>query len=193
MNGDGVDDFIVSSPFANMGLSATYLVYGRRTCTVGTTNLAGGVLVDALLLESSSGGFDRTVQATANDEVRIRLERQSDTGNGKFVLHAHEGKPGFATRSVLPFQIGTSCFPFLLSEGAAPVIVANNLGRTGRVGASSFYGQPVPNPPRASTELDLPQLPAGTVLTFQALLFDDGTVSPRGLSTTNAVILEILP
>ena len=93
----------------------------------------------------------------------------------------------------MPFEVGTSCFPFLLSSGATPFLIANNLGRTARVGDSSFAGFPIPDPNPATTEMLFPNFPAGTVLTFQAVIIDPGTESTKGVSVSNAVIAEVLP
>ena len=146
---------------------------------------------DVLGINGSSGGADRTVEVGDGDFVDVFVLKPLTGGNGKFVLHANEGVGGALDATILPFAIGTACFPFLLNQGASPVIVANNLGRTGKVGVSKFFGTPVEEPGRATTTFYYPPLPLGTVLTFQALIIDPGSESAKGVSTSNAVILRV--
>ena len=197
MNGDGGRDFLIGAPLADQGdqedAGEAYLIYGGAPCENGTTSLATGILTDSLYLQGSRGGVDRTVEVPSTDFLRVAMVETGAGGNGKFVLHANVGLPTPETRSTLPFDIGTTCFPFLLSEGADPLIIANNIGRTGRVGASRFRDIPWADPERASTEFLYSALPAGTVLTFQALIVDPSSRRSKSVSVTNAVILNVVP
>ncbi len=99
---------------------------------------------------------------------------------------------GSTRTSILPFDIGATCFPFLLTEGASPEIIANNFGRRQAIGTSNFYGLPLPDPERATTTFTYPPLPLGLELTFQGVLTDPGSFSTRSASTTNAVAMRIV-
>ena len=139
------------------------------------------------------GGVDRTVEATSEQIISLTVLRPVAGGNGKFAIHANEGDAIAGALTALPFDIGTTCYPFLLSDAASPVIVANNLGRTGQIGESQYFGTPSPDPERASTTIAYPNLPVGTILTFQGVVVDPGSVSSKGVSVTNAVTLQIVP
>ena len=169
---------------------SAYLFYGRD-CSEGTVNGATGAF-DVIGINGSAGGADRTVEVSDGDFVDVFVLKPLTGGNGTFVLHANEGIGGAPDATILPFDIGTTCFPFLLNQGASPVIVANNLGRTEKVGVSKFYGTPIADPDAATTTISYPPLPSGTVLTFQGVIFDPGSESSKGVSTTNAVILRVL-
>ena len=172
---------------------AVYVFIGELPCQQGTINAAAGSSFNVLFVDGSSGGEDRTVEIQDGDLISVTIVKPGAGGNGKFVLHANEGEPTSATQSPLPFSIGTTCFAFLLGDGAAPVIVANNLGRTDLVGSSEYFGTPWADPDTADVHFFYPDVPVGTVLTFQGIIVDPGTVSPRGVSATNAVILKVMP
>ncbi len=163
-------------------------------CTTGSVNVAaGGDRLNVLFVAGSSGGQDRSVELAEGDLLEVTVVNPGVGGSGKFILHANEGAPAWDTPSVLPFAIGTSCFPFPINRGATPVVVANNLGRTNVAGKNSFFGTPWAAPDLATTILRYPDLPLGTVLTLQAVLDDPGARSARGFSTTNAVIVRVVP
>lgn len=167
-------------------------------CGDGSVDLASGSVADVLELNGSTGGATREVVVTAGTSLTASLENPPQGGNGRFVAHATIGAPSYTSRSVLPASIGTSCFPFLLNEGASPDAIWNNIGRTSQVGESRYFdGSPIPDPNAAPVDfLDLPSgdvvnLPMGTTVTFQAVIRDNGSTSPKGASVTNAVILHV--
>jgi hypothetical protein len=98
----------------------------------------------------------------------------------------------------LPARLGTSCYPLLIPPyGAAdPVAVWSNLHRPEKVGASGYFGSPIPDPAKAPTTfLDLPvgdteRLPPGTRVTLQGVIHNPAASSPREASLTNPVLLR---
>ena len=120
-------------------------------------------------------------------------------GPGKYVIHANAGAPDVASFAVLPASIGTVAFPLLLSDGASPIAIFNGrLGKTQHVGASTYFdGTPIPDPARApAVLLDLPagdaaNLPPGTDVTFQGVVLDAGSLSPKRASATNGVLMLV--
>ena len=162
-------------------------------CGAGNVNAANGLETNVLFINGVMGGVDRTVEATSEQIISLTVLRPVAGGNGKFAIHANEGDAIAGALTALPFDIGTTCYPFLLSDAASPVIVANNLGRTGQIGESQYFGTPSPDPERASTTIAYPNLPVGTILTFQGVVVDPGSVSSKGVSVTNAVTLQIVP
>ncbi len=168
-------------------------VFGAN-CLEGTVNAGNGFLLNTLVINGSTGGDDRAIEVGENTGLAVTLMKPGDAGNGKFVLHGNLGEPSLGNAAVLPFDIGLSCFPFFLSHGASPVIVANNIGKVNLVGQTSFFGINQPNPDRATTTIQYPpQIPFGTVLTFQAIIVDPGSMSSRGASMTNAIVVSIVP
>ena len=176
-------------------LDSTYrfeITADTSTCTTGTTNAGNGFFVDTLYVNGSTGGPDRTVEANDGDLLTVTMLKPIAGGNGRFVLHANPGDADAGAPTALPFDIGTTCFPFLRGGGASPVIIANNVGKTGAVGASHYFGVPTVDPDVATTSLFFPAMPAGTVLTFQSILIDPASNSSKGASTSNAVVLRVL-
>ena len=162
-----------------------------ESCSIGTTNAGNGFFIDTVCLNGSNGREDRTVAATFGDFLEVTVLKPIAGGNGRFVIHANTGDLTASSGSILPFGIGTSCFPLLTSSGATPVIVANNIGRTGSVGESNYFGVPTEDPDPARSELSYPALPQGTVLTFQGLIIDPASAGTKAVSLTNAVTVVV--
>lgn len=193
MNGDGIGDIVLGAPGASVE-GGFYVGFGQRSCAAGTVGLANGLPTDVLAINGSSGGMDRIVDLEEGDFVFVSMLKPLAGGKGRFVLHADVGEANAPDASVdLPYDAGTTCFPFLLSNGANPLIVANNLGKTHLVGESMFYGTPQEDPAPAEVTFGYPPLFVGTVVTFQGLLLDPASVSSKAVSTTNAVTVRVLP
>ena len=183
---------LFGAPGESSFAGAAYVFEEQPDCVTGTVNAGAGSVTDVLYLNGSTGGSDRSVDAPEGDLIAVTLLKPTAGGNGKFVLHADAGAPTAASERVLPFGIGTTCFPFLTSDAASPSIVANNIGKEGAVGSSNYFGAPTEDPARATMSLHYgPGLPVGTVLTFQAVIVDPASLSTRGASTSNAVVLRV--
>jgi len=166
-------------------------------CAAGNVDVGGsGSPVDILFVNGSSGGPLREVTVTDGEEILSTIVKPPAGGNGRFVIHGILGRPTEQTVTPLPRNIGDTCFPVLLRDGANPVIIANAAGRPNIVGASSFFGTPTPDPPRApSTILQRtsdPNLPPGTVVSLQGAIFDPGSAAPRGVSIVNMVTFIVI-
>lgn len=182
------------APIADMGAFESV----ESICYEGTVNAAGGSIVDVLYLNGTAGGATRSVDTAQGSLVWASIFAPPAGGPGKFVIHADSGVPTSSSVSLLPSNVGTTCFPFLL-PAAAPVAVWNNLGKVNLVGSSQYFDTtPIPDPPSAPTIFlqllsgDAINLPAGTEITFQGIIVDPASLSAKGASTTNAVILRIL-
>lgn len=176
-------------------------------CGPGTVNLGGGTRTDVLQINGTAGGELRTVRTPGGEAIRVAIDLPPGGGAGRFVVHMNLGQPGEATMDRLPAGLGIGCFPMLLPS-ATPVAVWSNLGESEltAMGSSHYFGGPVPNaglpganvlPPAPFTFLSLPggdpvKLPVGTTLTLQGLIDDPNSLSPRGLSVTNAVALSVV-
>ena len=167
-----------------------------RGCGNGTINLAAGRRADVLFVNGTAGAELRTVAVGAGDSIWGALLLPPAGGVGKFVLHMNSGLPTDADVIELPASIGTSCFPMLLPT-AMPLSVWNNIGKTHLVGASNYFSSPISNPGKAPEIFlfqaagDPTNLPVGTTVTIQGVIFDPATYSPKGVSATNGVILEV--
>ena len=182
------DIALIGAAFVGGG-GAAYPFFSA-SCLNGSVNSLNGPIENVVFVNGSSGGGDRrtTVFAEA-EQFFVTVTRPSTSGNGRFVLHGNVGTPSPFAEALLPAQIGTSCFPVLLSNGASPEIIANSIGKVDRVGESAFFGVPNPNPPRADINLVYPgTIPVGTVVTFQGVIVDLGSPSPKGASMTNGVV-----
>ncbi len=167
--------------------------FSPELCLAGTVDAGGSGPVDTLLINGSAGGSDRTliVNEEELDQIVVTVLAPPAGSNGKFVLHGNEGLTSITTAGDLPASIGTTCFPLLFSEGASPVIIANNIGKTSQVGESGYFGSPTADPERATTSILYPSMPMGTVLSFQAVIVDAASLSPKGVSVTNHVTLVV--
>ena len=167
-------------------------------CMAGTVNAGVGPTTDVLFVNGSTGGPTRTVTAEVGELLVAYLLSPPAGGNGKFVVHANTGTPNASSIVALPSSVGTACFEFLLPLGGSPVAVWNNVGKTGKVGASMYFdGSSIADPPVAPSIFlqlhggDPTNLPVGTTVTFQGALIDPGATSSAGGSLSNAVVLTI--
>ena len=179
--GSAIDDELASRA------GAVY-VY-QPSCLEGTVNIENGAVLNSLFISGTAGGADRTVEVGDGDFVEVTVLQPPSGGNGRFVLHGNIGRPGY--HSLVPFEVGVSCFPLLRPNGAAPVIVANNIGKRNLVGTSEFFGNPQEDPDPATTAVSFPPLPFGSELTFQAVIIDPSSASPKAASMTNAVMVRV--
>ena len=180
-------------PWSSHGGTQPALRVSGTQCMSGRVNAGNGLTTNVLFINGVTGGSDRTVEASDEDLISVTVLRPTAGGNGRFVLHANLGNASEGAFTDLPFDIGTVCYPFLLSGGADPVIIANNIGKTDKVGESHFFGGSSEDPDLATTTLFYPNFPVGTVLTFQGVIIDPASLSSKGASATNGVTLEIVP
>lgn len=167
------------------------------TCLAGAVNSGAGAIEDVLFLNGSNGGPTRTVAVTGGQTISGTIALPSAGGNGKFVVHVNDGSPVPSGQVALPADIGPACFPFLFPE-ATPIAIWNNIGKINRIGATQYFdATPLPDPDRAPTTFveiiggDAVHLPPGTTVSFQAVIFDPGSDSPKRASASNTVILAV--
>ncbi len=186
----------------NLGRIRSYTFRVDTACGGGTIGDAVGTPTDVLFVNAGAPGNPGTrhVEVQPGDSITASIVKPPSGGNGKFVVHANLAAPGIETQAALPAKLGTFCFPLLFSQGGAPAAVWNNIGKENQVGASQYFdGSPIADPPRAPADfLALPtgdpaELPVGTTVTFQGVILDLDSLSPKRASTTNAVVLEVLP
>lgn len=195
------DDFLgtsvsLSGTVALLGASGGVGIVGSASffhadALSGSVNAGNGPVTDTLFVSGSTGGPDHTVELSAGQFFEVTIEKAPAGGSGRFLLHANVGPPCFPTE--LPFDVGVTAHPLLLPGGASPVIVSNGFGFENLVGASHYFGASAPDPSRAPATLFYPDLPPGTCITFQGVIKDPGSISSRGASVTNAVIVKVLP
>jgi len=125
----------------------------------------------------------------------------SGGGRGKFLVHLNPGAPDASTVTPLPSGLGNICFPVLLPPAgtANPVCVWNNIGKTAKVGATNYFGTPMPNPLKAPVDFlllptgDPAHFPVGTRWTLQGVIHNPNASSPKQHSVTNAVVFDVVP
>lgn len=164
----------------------------------GGVNVTAGHLVRVLFVNGDSGGDARVVRVDAEGPIVLTMERPTAGGPGRFFVHANVGLPNVATVTPLPLGLGWSAFPVLLSDGADPVAVFNNIGKETLVGSSTYFdGTPIADPPVANTDFlvlpagDPANLPVGTIMTLQGAIIDPASGSSKPASITNGVIMVV--
>jgi hypothetical protein len=168
-------------------------------CKPGTVNAGNNDIIDVLFLNGSAGDEDHKVFVEEGDLIWAGILQPPVPENGKYIVTANYGIPTVASERQLPASVGFFCQPLLFNHGADPDAVWNNIGKEARVGASAYFDDlPIPDPPRAPAvflELhagDPVYLPMGTEVTFQGVIKDNGSVSPKKGSTTNVIVLVVL-
>lgn len=200
---DGQESGDVSDPSRSMiGHIRAYPFVIESDCASGTIGAGSGTTADVLFINP---GVDdnpgtRAVEVSVGDSITGSIVKPPAGGPGKFLVHANLAEPTGWTFTPLPAKIGTACFPMILPQGATPDAIWNKIGKINQVGASTYFdGTPIPDPARAPTDFlvlptgDAAELPAGTTVTFQGVILDPDSPSPKGASTTNAVILTVTP
>ncbi|GJM45615.1 MAG: hypothetical protein DHS20C21_24570 [Gemmatimonadota bacterium] len=164
-------------------------------CRVSSVTDGKGMPVGVLFV---NGSTDRELFVDAGDDLWTVMLPPPAGGNGKFVVHTNLGEPTVDTVTILPADIGTVCFPFLLQSGGAPDAVWNNVGKEHRIGASQYFdGSALPDPDRAPTLFwyraggDPVYLPPGSSVTLQGVMLDPGAESPKLASATNGVVVRV--
>lgn len=169
-----------------------------RDCREGAVDVVSGPAQNVLFVNGGAGNADREITVSVNGPIIATMSNAPLGGNGKYFVHANTGAPMLSTLVPLPSRLGSACFEVLLGAGASPIAVFNAIGKEQKVGESMYFDGTLANDPlRApSLFLDLPSgdsqnLPAGTVFTLQGAIIDPGTPSPRGVSLTNAVVVNV--
>ncbi len=188
--GDTVDDLIVT----------TWPKFLNEDLYPGSISDCQGK--DGLNLVSVNGqtgaGQEWTVVADSTGPLQFSIVKPPAGGNGKFFAQLDAGLPTNSTITKLTNQLGDTCFPVLLNNGAAPVARFNGIGKKDKVGCSEYFGDDtVADPANAPTTfLDLPtgdagNLPIGTVFTLHAVIINPAVVGAKQASITNSVIVTI--
>lgn len=163
-------------------------------CGLGTINLGVGARADTLLINGTTGGSLRMVNVDEGTLLWAGMLLPPAGGNGRFVVHMNPGEPTNQSLTPLPGGIGTGCFKMV---NASPLAVWNNIGKTDLVGESNYFKNPISDPAPAPTIFlqltsgDTTFLPVGTVMTMQGVIIDPASLSSRGASLSNAIVLTI--
>lgn len=165
----------------------------RREIAVRYGNV-GGELYNLLYVDGSAGDAERVVTVDSGADALASILAPSGGGSGLFVIHANFGEP--TLESIVEIRnVGPIGFELLLPLGATPAAIWNNVGKVGKLGASTgFGGAPIPDPDPAPIDfftLPDPALVPGTTVTFQGVIIDPLSEGSRGGSITNAVVLRV--
>lgn len=150
--------------------------------------------MDVVWVNGSQGGGGFVVNVNVNATLAVAV-RKTSAGNGRFIHHMNAGIPNSSTVGAL-FDLGNRCFPFL---GGSPAVIENNVGKTGLVGASNYFGAAISDPAKAPTFLasllqpaiDVTNLPAGVSFTHQLIAVNSASSSAKGGSLSNAVVMTM--
>ncbi len=146
-----------------------------------------------LYIDGTQGGPSRMIEHAVSAPIATTMQLPP-LSPGAFVFQMHAGAPSASTLVPL-LDLGSACFDFL---GGGASIVENNLGRRNRLGATSYFGVPRPDPAPAPTfvqptsvTFDAANLPSGSDWTAQAIVLDPAASSTRGAALTNGILLRI--
>lgn len=163
---------------------------------------AGCQGIDDLLVLTANGengiGNGHEVAVSTAGPLALYMDMPLPEGDAaSFCVHLNAGYPNAATIETLPRRLGHTCFEFLLTRGAKPLAVFNNLGRTQQIGSSEYFGEPGKDPAQAPVEfLSLPagdsaNLPVGSRWTVQGAISNPDASARVAVSVTNAVLITI--
>ena len=201
-------DFAITGSFFINGI-AEYTTLGGDRCLMSADNVTSTMFnlcqpvgiadcqdidadMDLLWVNGSQGGGDFNVDVNSMGTLAEGVQK-TGAGNGKFVYATWAGLPSAATVGPL-FDLGNQCFDFL---GGGQAVIANNVGKTNLVGASNYFGVPMPDPAKAPTfvltqpVIDTVNLPVGSSWTGHVIALNGAASSSKGGSLSNAVAFTI--
>lgn len=196
---DGGSAWSYGTPHPNTDLTFETFAACELECFAGNVDAANAVVLTVNGQDSSTGAW---VRVGVGRTLTASMALPPSGGSGRFVVHANWGAPTADTTAILPAGLGTSCFGMLLPAAghmASPVAIWNNLGKTHRLGESTYFdGTPISDPPGAPTDFlvlpsgDTTNLPAGTMFTLEGLIDDPESANAKFVSKTNVVTVVIL-
>lgn len=159
-----------------------------RSCQGGDPDM------QILFVNGSSGDTNFRVDVAVANTLSVGVQRPP-AGNGRFVHHMNVGEPRRTTVTPL-LDLGDACFSF---QSGSAVVVENNVGKTNVIGASNYFGTPIPDPGKAPTflgslsqpQIDVVNLSAGAMFTHQIVAKNAASSSARGASLSNAVLMTM--
>ncbi len=173
-------------------LLATHQDVGARAFRPGNVNARGGEVVDVLRVVSADGSSsgrldDRVLEVRPLDPLELFVDAPPSRSRSRFAIYCVFEETGEADLVTLPGGIGTGVVPFPFT-GGTPTVLFNNLGRFGLLGRPNLAA--LPAPVLAHRKPDGLRMDA---LTVQGLIQDDASMSDRGISLTNAIVLKLIP
>ena len=209
---NGIEEFLeTGSGSFNKHIMAMGNVTGivfNITKVVGIGNCQGADSPDSdvLYVNALQGGATLTVGIDNTLPIGMAIQKPPAGGPGKFITTLNPGIPSASTITPLPAQLGVYCHPLLIPPfgSAAPLCIWNNIGKTNKVGASNYFGTTVANPAKAPTYMnssiagdpyivggDPGNFVLGQQYTYQGIIFNPTSSSPKGASVTNAMIVDV--
>ncbi|MBI1852749.1 MAG: PD40 domain-containing protein [Planctomycetes bacterium] len=187
--GSGVVDVHVGDRFRTITITGGFTYVGDDLyARYGNVNAGLGLREAVLRVNSATGSpLTRVLELGVGAPIAVTLASPSSRTTSRFAIYAWPGSPDASTLSPQPAGVGTMVFPTPLDTGAAirPVWIGNDLDP--RLGTSSGSFGPAPTL--------LGNLPHGrsrpTTVTLQGFVQDNGSISSRRVSVTNAVVISI--
>lgn len=194
-NGPQFSDVLVSSPLADPGMrdaagSITLIrIASQYECLPGNVNAAAGMVADVLFVNGSIGET-RTRRITLDRDAPIAVDVATPPTRdvARFAIYGFAGFPDRTTETPQPFGLGVTCFDTPYGgDFELPRVIWNNLGQP------LLFGEPTaPSDPAPTRLVDRPQgIGRRARGTIQGFIRDDASMHPKGLSITNAVVLDI--
>ena len=151
---------------------------------------------DVLFVNADPGPI---VYVPAGGPHEFSIVKPPAGGPGKFVAHLNAGPPNASTLAAIPGNLGVGCFDFLIPPGgvAMPSSIWNSLRKESQIGASNYFGAPIPDPARADTTFhsrplgDLANFPPGSQWTLQAAILNPTSSGNKPASITNAIHIVV--
>ncbi len=161
-------------------------IHARR----GNVNVATGDVADVLFLNGSAGDpATRLLDVAVSAPLSIDVVSAPSRAVSPFALYLWRRLPAALTLVDLPFGIGRMVLPAPASGGSPqPLIVWKNIAGHERIlGAATRPSNAAP-----SNVLALPSgVPRALDFTIQALIRDDASQIPQGVSVTNAILVRV--
>lgn len=167
-------------------------------CGTGATSSGCGPREEFLLVNGTTGGFDRTLFVDLNDPLEFDLaEASSEVNDGvdsPACIYLWMTEPIAIDVVQLPKRLGTMCFGPKFLASYAPSLTFNAIGRPNKLGQ---HDAPVPKPFLPDNGQFLPfytlhqGLGYSATMTLQGLVPDRCSIGNVPYSVTNAVMVRV--
>ena len=178
---------------ADIGADEMELGVAVRFGKVGAGSGPLAPIEDVLFANGSSGDARRELRFSLDESVVVDvLPPSSGPTEAPFVIYAFPGVPSLDSVVEQPGELGWAGFGTPLRSNGLPRLLAkwNNIGRPRRLGRADRPSEPAPT---RLFRIDPGTFDRARAVTLQGFILDEGSASPFGASTTNAVSLVFLP
>jgi hypothetical protein len=189
LDDDGFPDLAAANGIDN-SLTVVLNDTPHLECRKGTVNSAIGAVDDVIFVNGATGDALRRISAAVLDPLSLSVATPpAGPVPARYALYVFRKlTPEYPTVAPQPYRLGSLCVPGLFNNGVEVIVLANNIGKVPYLGDPREASTPAPS------NIEFPDgYHHPITVTIQGFIEDNGSVSPKGFSTTNAIVFQVVP